>query len=204
MRPVTIYPNPPQYPAVCIKCSSEGSTRPHFVDLGFDMEYVQMNQNITGAIYLCNMCMIDIVVQYSRALPQFIANEQTERAAKDESTQQFIRDLQHEILTMKNRWEGAKNENLRLQRELANSRQEINALSALDAAIMKENQPIRFETEEELANGSTGNDAADDSAADANDADSESNDSVAEGSDGGNETESLADLLGDGITLGSK
>jgi hypothetical protein len=69
MRPVQIMSKPPAYPHVCVVCGKQDD-RDYFVDLGFDIS--DLYQPVwEGCVYLCNMCMENVVNSYQAQLTKY-------------------------------------------------------------------------------------------------------------------------------------
>jgi hypothetical protein len=73
MRPVMIVDKPPVHPHVCVQCGKQDD-RDYFVDLGFDIS-VLYQPLWEGCIYLCNLCMENIVNSYQAALTKFYGTD---------------------------------------------------------------------------------------------------------------------------------
>jgi len=81
VRPVQLLDKPISHPWVCAKCGS-GNAREHYVDLGIDTEFTQLDAFTQvhlseGAIYLCNLCITALIVDYLNKLFDFISNQRT-------------------------------------------------------------------------------------------------------------------------------
>ena len=166
-------------PGTCIKCDNDHNNRDHFVDLGFDLEFIRRNQQYDAPLLLCNACLTDILVTYAAKLPLYVKAQESERAQREENRDNLIQQLTIEINTFKARWEEAKKEIVRLTKVAQDKDVEISALGALDASLMKAGEPVNFETEEEL-NGpaeNDGNDGSDSGSSESDDREPESNDS---------------------------
>ena len=191
MRPVTIYKNAQFAPNVCIKCGSDHKARDWFVDLGFDLEFIKHNQNHDGPIMLCNKCMSGMLTEYAAAVPIYVEAAARQQAAKDEEHAAQIAHLNKEIDILKARWGSAKNRVVELEDEKDAKQREIDALSALDAAMMKNGSfPQEVENNDRERADADANDRESESDAVSNDADNAGD----EGSDGGNSPEQSSDF----------
>jgi hypothetical protein len=73
MRPVQIVDKPPVHPHVCVQCGKQDD-RDYFVDLGFDIS-VLYQPLWEGCIYLCNLCMENLVNSYQTQLTKFYGTD---------------------------------------------------------------------------------------------------------------------------------
>ena len=73
-RPVQCLDLPIVFPHACLGCGS-GTKRDYFVDLGLDLDHTNFQPLWDGAIYLCSVCMENLIVDYRRALNHYEENK---------------------------------------------------------------------------------------------------------------------------------
>lgn len=105
MRPVQIMAQPAAHPFVCIKCGT-GHDREHFVDLGVDSEMTIRQQDTgqelwtEGVVYLCNMCISGLFMDYFRNFWEFINSQRNGITHKQNKFGERIEKLNNRVLDL--------------------------------------------------------------------------------------------------------
>lgn len=94
MRPPVLYDEPITPPYACTKCGAHGNVREWFVDIGAEVEW-------EGIVYICNMCMIDVV----QVTPDFMTvNSHREIVAQYTKELDRLAELDQRLSRMSSAW----------------------------------------------------------------------------------------------------